>query len=87
MIASTRIPYRPEPTPPGATSPVIMLTIVTPPPSGVKLSWKLLTAPVDVSVVDVANSVEAGTPNRVSLPSIAAPAACSAVPRCCVSTR
>ena len=35
MIASTSMPYRPEPVPPGATSPSIMLTIGTPPPSAV----------------------------------------------------
>ena len=57
-----------------------MSTIVIPPPRAVKLSWKLLTAPVDVSVVEVANSAEAGTPKRVSLPSIAAPTALGTVP-------
>ena len=38
-------------------------------------SWKLSTAPVDVSVVPVANTAEFGTPNRVSVPSVAAPTA------------
>ncbi len=33
MIARTSMPYSPEPTPPGATSPSIMLNIVIPPPS------------------------------------------------------
>ena len=35
MTASTSIPYRPEPTPPGATSPSIMFSSTVPPPSGV----------------------------------------------------
>ena len=76
------MPYRPEPVPPGAISPNIMFRIGTPPPSGVNESCIELTAPVDVSVVAFANSAEDGTPNRTSLPSIAAPAAWSAVPEC-----
>ena len=60
--------------PPGATSPRPMLKISRPPPSAVNESWKELTAPVDVPVVEVANSAEAASPNRVSLPSIEAPA-------------
>ena len=80
MTASTSIPYSPEPTPPGATSPSIMLTIATPPPSGVKLSCMEFTDPVEVSVVASANSADSGPPNRTSLPSIAAPASWVAVP-------
>ena len=57
-----------------------MSAIVSPPPSGVKLSWNELTAPVEVSVVELANSALLGTPNRVSLPSIAACAAIGAAP-------
>ena len=45
--------------------------------------WNESTAPVDVPVVEAANSDEAPGPNRVSLPSIDAPAACSAVPGWC----
>ena len=85
-MASTSIPYRPEPTPPGATSPRPMLKIVKPPPSAVNEEWNEFTAPVDVPVVDVANSDEAASPNRVSLPSIDAPARLSAVPGCRASS-
>ena len=42
--------------------------------------WKESTAPVDVPVVEAANSEEAASPKRVSLPSIDAPARRSAVP-------
>ena len=45
--------------PPGAISPSIMLKIVMPPPPGENESWKELTAPVEVSVVDAANSADA----------------------------
>src|SRR5581483_2488138 len=78
--ARTRMPYRPAPTPPGTTSPIIMLNSATPPPNGVNESWNELTAPVEVTVVDAANSDEAGMPNATFLPSIAAPAACAATP-------
>ncbi len=47
---------------------------------GVIESCIALTAPVEVPVVDAANSAEAVSPNRTSLPSIAAPAAAVAVP-------
>ena len=46
----------------------------------VKLSCSELTAPVEVPVVETANSADAGMPKRTSLPSIAAPAASAAVP-------
>lgn len=52
-----------------------MLKTVIPPPPGVYESWKELTAPHDVRVVDTANRAEAQIPNRVSLPSIIPPAA------------
>ena len=75
------MPYRPAPTPPGATSPSIMLTIGIMPPSAVYESWNEFTAPVEVSVVAAAKVAEFDTPNRISLPSIAAPTACGTVPR------
>ena len=52
-----------------------MLKISAPPPRLVNESWNELTAPVDVPVVETANSADAHSPNRVSLPSMAAPAA------------
>ena len=68
----------PAPTPPGTISPSIMLTRTVPPPVAVSESWDALTAPVDVPVVATAKSAEAHSPKRVSLPSIAAPAAWAA---------
>src|SRR6478672_9311518 len=79
MTARISRPYRPEPTPPGATSPSIMLNIVIMPPNGVNESWKEFTAPVLVSVVEAAKVAESETPKRISLPSIAAPTACGTV--------
>ncbi len=73
--------------PPGAISPSIMLKTVSPPPNGVNESWKEFTAPVEVSVVEAANSELAAMPKRCSLPSIAAPAACRALPECCDSAK
>ncbi len=64
----------PAPTPPGETSPSIMLTRTVPPPTGVKESCAALTAPVEVPVVNTANIDESQVPNWVSLPSIAPPA-------------
>ena len=58
-----------------------MLTSGTAPPSGVKLSWALLTAPVEVPVVDAAKMPETGAPKRVSLPSMFEPEAPSASTR------
>src|SRR5262252_10060841 len=69
-IASTRMPYRPAPTPPGAISPSAMLSTAMPPPNGVSESWKQFTAPVDVTVVDPANSEHPTGPNLVSVPSV-----------------
>ena len=51
-----------------------MLIIGIMPPSGVKLSCMLLTAPHDVSVVTVAHSAELATPKRTSFPSMLPPA-------------
>ena len=57
-----------------------MWNSAVPPPSGVNESCAEFTAPVDVPVVEVAKSADAHSPKRVSLPSIAAPAAWVAVP-------
>jgi hypothetical protein len=57
-----------------------MLSIVTAPPKAVKLSCIELTAPVEVSVDADPNSADQMTPKRVSLPSIAPPAAWGAAP-------
>src|SRR6516162_10233357 len=85
--ARTRMPYRPAPTPPGTTSPIIMLNRTVPPPNGVNESWNELTAPVDVTVVEAANKDDAGMPNTTFLPSIAAPAARRATPECWFSKK
>ena len=53
-------PLRPTPTPPGLTSPSIMWLSGTPPPSGVKLSCIELTEPLDVPVVEAAQSAGGG---------------------------
>ena len=52
-----------------------MLNIGIMPPSAVYESWKEFTAPVDVSVVEAAKVAELDIPNRMSLPSMAAPSA------------
>ena len=85
--ASINMPYRPEPTPPGAISPSIMLSIATPPPGAVNESCIELTAPVDVPVVDAPNSADAAAPNRTSLPSSAPPAAAGADPGPAISAQ
>ena len=64
-----------------------MLKISAPPPRLVNESWNELTAPVDVPVVETANSAEAHSPSRVSLPSMDAPAAWKAVPGWLTSSR
>src|SRR5580704_19155882 len=79
-MARTRIPYMPAPTPPGAISPSAMSNSAMPPPDGVSESWKQFTAPVDVTVVDAANTEHPGVPNLVSTPSVAPCASCAAVP-------
>jgi hypothetical protein len=78
--ASINIPYRPEPTPPGATSPSAIFRMRLAPPRLVYESWNESTDPVDVPVVAVANKAEFGTPKRVSVPSVAAPTASGTVP-------
>ena len=64
----------PAPTPPGTTSPSIMLNKMTPPPNAVNESWKLLTAPHEVMVVVTAKIDESVMPKRTSLPSMLPPA-------------
>src|SRR5215472_7670089 len=86
-MASTRMPYIPAPTPPGAISPSAMSNSATPPPNGVSESWKQFTAPVDVTVVDAANIEQAGRPNLVSTPSNAPCARWVAVPAPCASKK
>src|SRR6266851_7402872 len=86
-IASTRMPYSPAPTPPGAISPSAMSNNAMPPPNGVNESWKEFTDPVEVTVVEAANSDEPGVPNWTCLPSIAACAACGASPACWASKK
>ena len=77
---NTKIPYSPAPTPPNTTSPSMMLTSGTMPPSGVYESCMLFTAPQLASVVTVVNKAEFTMPNRTSLPSMFPPD-CSA-PAC-----
>src|SRR5579862_7793506 len=79
-MASTRMPYMPAPIPPGAISPSAMSNSAIPPPNGVSESWKQFTAPVEVTVVDDANSEQPGGPNLVSTPSYAPCASCGAAP-------
>src|SRR3984893_17255905 len=70
-MARTRMPYMPAPIPPGATSPSAMSNSAMPPPNGVSESWKQLTEPVDVTVVDAANTEQPGVPVLTSTPSYA----------------
>ncbi len=72
--AMINMPYMPDPVPPGLTSPNIMLTSGTAPPSGSRLSWEQSTAPVEVPVVAEAKSPHSTGPKRVSLPSMLPPA-------------
>src|SRR4051794_27309342 len=71
--ANTSMPINPTPTPPGETSPNIMCTIGTVPPSGVNESCMQSTAPAEVPVVAAANSPQAAAPKRTSLPSMLPP--------------
>src|SRR5450759_2572429 len=73
----TSIEYRPVPTPPGDTSPSIMLSIAMPPDSGCSDSCMEFTAPVDVPVVAEAKIADHAGPKRCSLPSMLPPAASS----------
>ena len=75
--------YRPVPTPPGETSPSIMLSIMRPPPRGLIESCIMLTPPVEVPVVAVPNSTDPTMPKRCSLPSIepSAPLVSAQMPR------
>ena len=67
-MTKTSMPYIPAPTPPKITSPSMMLTSGTRPPSGVNESCQLLIAPQLASVVTVAKSAELAMPKRHSLP-------------------
>ena len=64
------MPYSPEPTPPGTTSPNWIRNIGTMPASGRKLSCIAITAPSEVADVVTANSEDMAVPNRTSLPSM-----------------
>ena len=75
------MPYKPEPTPPKTTSPIIRLMSTIMPPSGVSESCMVLTAPQLASVVMVAKSEDWETPKRTSLPSML-PAGAVEVPVC-----
>jgi hypothetical protein len=50
------------------------------PPRAVYESWKEFTAPVEVSVVAEAKVADWEIPNRISVPSVAAPTAVGTVP-------
>ena len=80
-MAYISIPYRPAPTPPKITSPVMMFAIGTRPPSGVNESCMELTAPQEASVVTVANRAERAMPKRISLPSMLPPLSPSTLAR------
>src|ERR1700735_4476154 len=82
-MARIRMPYMPAPTPPGAISPRAMSNSAMPPPNAVSESWKQFTAPVEVTVVEAANSEQPAVPNRVSTPSMAPCARMLAVPAAC----
>ena len=82
-MARTRMPYMPAPIPPGAISPSAMSNSAMPPPNGVSESWKQLTEPVEVTVVDAANTEQPGVPVRTSTPSIAPCASCGRDSRRC----
>src|SRR5215470_13840245 len=77
-MARIKMPYMPAPMPPGTISPSAMSNSAIPPPNGVSESWKQLTAPVEVTVVEAANTEQPGVPNLVSTPSYAPCASCGA---------
>ncbi len=84
---NSSIPYSPEPTPPGATSPRLISVSVTAPPPPVSASCPPLTAPDDVPVVAAAKAAVAAAPKRTSLsamlpPELPSPAASSTPLRC-----
>ena len=64
-----------------------MSNTAIPPPNGVNESWNEFTEPVDVTVVDAANSDEPGVPKATFLPSIAPWARCGASPAPCASKK
>ena len=80
-MTNSSIEYRPEPTPPQITSPVIICAIGTAPPRPLSDSIAALTAPQDAAVVTATNSALEPMPKRCSLPSRlspVSPAACIA---------
>src|SRR5215467_14389247 len=79
-MARIKMPYRPAPIPPGAISPSAMSSTAIPPPNGVSESWKQFTEPVDVTVVDAANTEQPDGPNLVSTPSYVPCAIWGAIP-------
>ena len=72
-ITKTSIPFKPEPTPPRATSPNCIMNSVTRPPIGVSESCMPFAAPLDVAVVATATNAVRAMPNRTSLPSMCPP--------------
>src|SRR6516165_10639642 len=79
-MARIKMPYMPAPIPPGAISPSAMSNTAMPPPNGVSESWKQFTEPVDVTVVDAANTEQPDGPNLVSTPSYVPCATWGAIP-------
>jgi hypothetical protein len=64
-----------------------MFTRTRPPPSAGRESWLALTAPSAVAVEAFANRAVPAVPNRVSVPSPAAPTAVGTVPGCAASAQ
>ena len=80
-MTNRSIEYRPEPTPPQITSPVIICAIGTAPPRPLSDSMAAFTAPQDAAVVTATNRALEPMPKRCSLPSRlspVSPAACIA---------
>ena len=72
-MTNRSIQYRPEPTPPQMTSPVIIFAIGIAPPRPLKDSIAAFTAPHDAAVVTAAKSEVEAMPKRCSLPSMLPP--------------
>ena len=77
----TSIEYSPLPTPPGDSSPSIMLSKAMPPARGCSDSCRALIAPVEVLVVAEAKTADQTAPSRCSLPSMLPPATSAHVRR------
>src|SRR5260370_39043844 len=82
MIATTRKPYSPAPTPPGQMQPASKLNIGTIPPRGVIEAGIVLTDPVLAPDVAVARRTHTPAPPPIPLPwrAIAAGATAPALP-------